>query len=151
MLTVCAPRGRIILLKDYGDKATHSKNFLISAVFLRIIFYNNSKLLIKFFTTYICCFIADVVSIDVAFPFSALPQQLNKKSPQIVGLGPPMCSQIVGRSTLLRNNWIFWCTCHYYDLTAPINSKWRSVCYRLAAIPMSSFEPPIRPGGLGWT
>ena len=29
----CAPRGRIILLKDYGDKATYSKNFLISAVF----------------------------------------------------------------------------------------------------------------------
>ena len=26
----------------------------------------------------------------------------NKKSPQIVGLGPPMCSQIVGRSTLLN-------------------------------------------------
>ena len=23
----------------------------------------------------------------------------NKKSPQIVGLGPPICSQIVGRST----------------------------------------------------
>ena len=33
MLTICAPRGRIILLKDYGDKATYNKNFLISAVF----------------------------------------------------------------------------------------------------------------------
>jgi len=29
----CAPRGMIILLKDYGGKATYSKNFLISAVF----------------------------------------------------------------------------------------------------------------------
>ena len=33
MLTICAPRGRIIVLKDYGDKATYNKNFLISAVF----------------------------------------------------------------------------------------------------------------------
>ena len=33
MLAFCAPRGRIILLKDYGGKATYSKNFLISAVF----------------------------------------------------------------------------------------------------------------------
>ena len=48
MLTICAPRGRIILLKDYGDKATCSKNFLIFTVFLRIIFYDNSKLLMKF-------------------------------------------------------------------------------------------------------
>ena len=33
MLAICAPRGRIILLTDYGNKATYSKNFLISAFF----------------------------------------------------------------------------------------------------------------------
>ena len=33
MLAICAPRGRITLLKYDGDKATYNKNFLISGVF----------------------------------------------------------------------------------------------------------------------
>ena len=33
-----------------------------------------------------------------------LAQKKNKKSPQIVELGPPMCSHIFGRSTLMRIN-----------------------------------------------
>ena len=51
--------GRINMLRDYDDKATYSKNCLISAV-LRIIFYHDSKLLIMLFAINICCFIPEI-------------------------------------------------------------------------------------------
>ena len=54
----------------------------------------------------------------------------DKNSPQIVGLRPPMCSQILRRQTLMRINWIFWCSCNYNDSTTPINSKCCSIIFR---------------------
>ena len=57
---------------------------------------------------------------------------------------------------LMRIHRIFWCICNYYEFTTPITTKCCSICRRLAAIPMPSydlpppqFEPPF--GGLGWT
>ena len=44
----------------------------------------------------------------------------NKNRQQIVGLRPPMCSQIFSRQTLTRINWIFWCICNYYGFKTPI-------------------------------
>ena len=49
----------------------------------------------------------------------------NKKSPQIVGLRPPMCWAIFFiKRTLIRTHWIFWCICNYYDFRTHVNSKW---------------------------
>ena len=61
----------------------------------------------------------------------------NKKSPQIVGLRPPMCWIYF---FFLPANFnanplnIFWCICNYHDFTIPINSKCCSICYRLVVI-----------------
>ena len=43
------------------------------------------------------------MSLDNALKFGGV-QYVHKKIPQIVGLGPPMCSEIVGRSTVMRIN-----------------------------------------------
>ena len=45
----------------------------------------------------------------------------------------------------MRLIWIFWYICNYHDFTTPIPSKFCSICRRLTATPMSSFDPPIRP------
>ena len=42
--------------------------------------------------------------------------------------------------TLMGINWIFWCTCNYYDFTTPITSKCCSMCYRLAVNYRGSFK-----------
>ena len=70
-------------------------------------------------------------------------KQTNNKSPQIVGLRPPMCLQnlLVGKK-LMRIHWIFWCICNYYDFITPINSKCCSTCYCLAVIWRGSLGEP---------
>ena len=53
-----------------------------------------------------------------------------------------MLANFVGRSPLMRINWIFWCTCNYHDFPTPINSKWRTNCHRLAVIWRGSLKIP---------
>ena len=42
----------------------------------------------------------------------------------------------------MRIHWIIWCICNYYDFTTTVSLKWYSTCNRLAAIAMSSYDPP---------
>ena len=63
---------------------------------------------------------------------------MDKKCPQIEGLGPPMCSHIFWPVNFNANQ----LNILVHLFLPPISSKWRSVCYRLAVIRRGSFEIP---------
>ena len=86
------------------------------------------------------------------------PHIRYKKSPQIVALRPPMHRTIFGTANIMRIHRLFWCICTYCvhnvvrsgkiggwkvgannrkltrDFTTPIDSKYCSICHRLAVI-----------------
>ena len=50
-----------------------------------------------------------------------------------------MLVKYFSQQNLMQIHLIFWCTCNYYDFTKPINSKFCSICHRLAVIWKGSF------------
>ena len=86
--------------------------------------------------------------------FSSPPSKETRKADKLWDEGRRCAGQNFGRQTLMRLRWIFWCIYNYYDFTTPLNSKYCSICYRLAAIPMSGYDPISTPHpfeGSGWT
>ena len=87
------------------------------------------------------CFFSSVVTISYD-NFGCL---IYKKSPQIVGLGPPMCSQIFWPVNVNANqlNILVHLQQLWFHNAYQFKAKSCSICYRLSVISRAVFRSPI--------
>ena len=79
------------------------------------------------------------------FKKSANTKNRQEKPTNCVSKTADVLDKFFSRQTLMRIQWILWYICNYYEFTTPINSKCGSICYRLAGIPMSKYDPQFDP------